>query len=511
MLTSLRIPALAASLSLALPVVADAQECAVDFTQPTQLFQANVLIQRAAADPAGDGAPRALRDAARQLQDERRFANNPTGYAYARAQLYIVWLHRDDTPAQMSQADLNLGRDRNTMIDLAGQADALLTQVETAMPECKEETIRWRQSKPWNDRIAAAYRLLGAGQVDSAEHYAREAARLDRNSPFLFNALAQISLQRGQQEAAIAYLDTAITAAAADSEMADTRRQMRVQRASVIQEWGTGLADVNARKAALTRASRQFLAIAHETPDHGDTPMFVSVGLDIAMLVQDEALVADGLKPMLDNPAPYPDLALLIGAEVSRMTGNAENAIKLYQETLKKNPNARDANYFLAYLLIDGNRGEEALPMLDRLIEIDPSNGDNYLLKSIVIRNRANAATQRRDATRDAAQRQTLLREIREHTALADSLGQRESTMPIKLQVIGFERREEGAKLNGTIENRTQAAKAYTVEMSFLNAAGEVVETVTVTTESIAGGQVGGFEVNATKPGIVAWRYKAVQ
>ncbi|HRQ79043.1 MAG TPA: tetratricopeptide repeat protein [Gemmatimonadaceae bacterium] len=511
MLTSLRIPALAASLTLALPAVLDAQECAVDMTQPTQLFQANVLIQRAAGDPAGEATPRALRDAARQLQDARRFEGNPVGYAYARAQLFIVWLHRDDTPATMSQSDLNMGRDRNLMIDLVGQADSLLSVVETAMPECKVETVRWRQSKPWNDRIAAAYRLLGAQQVDSAERYAREAARLDRSSPFLFNAFAQIAVLRGQQQAAIAYLDTAIVAAAADTAMADTRRQMRTQQASLIQEWGSGLEDIEARKQALTRASRQFLAIAHESPDHADTPMFVSVGLDIAMLVQDSVLMAEGLKPMLDNPAPYPDLALLVGAEVSRMSGNAPNAITLYRETLKKNPNARDANYFLAYLLIDGNQGEEAIPMLDKLIEIDPSNGDNFLLKSIVVRNRATAAQTRRDATRDAAQRQALLREVRAHTAEADSLGAKESGMPHKLQVIAFERRAEGAKLNGTIENRSQAAKTYTVEMSFLDATGAVLETLTVTTESIAAGAVSGFELTATKPGIVAWRYKALQ
>lgn len=510
MLTSLRVPALAAGLALALPAALDAQECAIDLNQPAQLFTANLAIQRAAGDPSGEGTPRALRDAARQLQDARRFENNPMGYAFARAQIFIVWLHRDDTPAAMTQADLNLGRDRNTPIDLVGAADSLLKIVETNMPECVSETRVWRQSKPWNDRISAAYRLLNADQIDSAEVYANEAARLDRSSPYLFNALAQIALKRGQQEAAVATLDTAIALAASDTSLADTRRQMRIQQASIIQEWGNGLEDMDARKAALARAARQFLALAHETPEHPQTAMFVSVSLDMAMMMQDSVLAAEGLKPMLENPAPYSDLALLIAAEVSRMSGNVPNAIALYQETLKKNPNARDANYFLAYMLIDGNRGEEALPLLDRLIEIDPSNGDNYLLKSIVIRNRATAVSTRRDATRDATQRQALLREIRTLTAQADSLGAKESGMPHKLQVIGFERRDEGAKLNGTIENRSQAAKTYTVEMSFLNAAGEVLETLTATTESIAAGQVGGFEIIATKPGVAAWRYKAL-
>jgi tetratricopeptide (TPR) repeat protein len=509
MLTSLRIPALATALVVALPMAAAAQaECAIDLFQPTQLAQAGILVSRAAGEPGGADTPKALRDAARQLQDERRFATNPVGFAFLKAQIFIIWLHRDDVTSSMSLADLNLGRDRNVRLDLVAQADSLLSLVEREFPACAAETQRWRQSKPWSDRIGAAYRLLGADQIDSAEVYAREAARLDRKSPYLFNAFAQIALKRQQSELAIAYLDTAITMSVTDTALVDTRRQMRIQQASLIQEWGGGLENLEQRKAALTRASRAFLAIAHESPDHADTPMFVSVGLDIAMLIQDSTLVKAGLDPMLATPAPYADLALLIGAEVSRMGGNMDNAIALYREVLKKNPNARDANYFLAYLLLDSNRSEEAFPMLEKLVEIDPSNGDNFLLKSIAVRNRATAAQTRRDAERDATRRQALLREVRVLTAEADSLGAQESGLQQKLQVIGFERRPDGAKLNGTIENRGRAAKAYTVEMSFLNLAGEVLETQTVTTASIAPGATGGFEITATKPGIVAWRYK---
>jgi tetratricopeptide (TPR) repeat protein len=515
MLTTLRIPALASVLAsvlaLALPVAVQAQdECDINLTTPTQLFTAGLSIQRAIADPNGEDATRALRDAARQLQDPRRFEANPLGLAYTKAQIFIIWLHRDDVTPTMTIADLNFGRERNISVDLVGAADSLLSSIETAMPACIPETLRWRQSKPWNDRIGAAYRLLGTDEIDSAEHYARQAARLDRTSPFLFNALGQIALKRGQQEQALAYLDSAIVKTEGDTTCADTRRQMRIQRASILQEWGGGLEDIEARKAALARASSAFLALGHETPEHEDTPMFVSVGLDVAMMIQDSALMTSGLDPLLTNPEPYADLALLIGAEVSRMNGNMGNAMALYAETIKKNPNARDANYFLAYLLLDSNRGEEAMPMLETLLRIDPSNGDNYLLKSIAVRNRAGAVTARREAERDATRRQALLREIRAITAEADSLGAQESSMAHKVQVIGFERRTEGAKLNGTIENRGRAAKAYTVAMSFLNTAGEVLETVTVTTESIAPGATGGFEVLATKPGVAAWSYAAL-
>lgn len=509
MLTSLRIPVLATALALALPIAVSAQdECAIDMYQPTQLAQAGILVARAAGDPNHADAPKALRDAARLLQDERRFAANPVGYAFLKAQIFVFWLHRDDVTPSMSLADLNLGRDRNVRLDLVQQVDSLLTIVEKVSPACAAETVAWRQSKPWSDRIGATYRLLGENQVDSAEFYARDAARLDRQSPYLFNAFAQIALKRMQHEVAIAYLDTAIVLSASDTSLADTRRQMRVQQASLLQDWGGGLADTAQRNAVLKRASRALIDVANESPDHADAPMLASVGLEIAMLLQDSVLLKAGIDPMLATPAPYADLALLIGAEVSRTIGNTANAMTLYGEVLKKNPNARDANYFLAYLLLDSNRGEEAFPMLDKLVEIDPSNGDNFVLKSIAVRNRANAAQARRDAERDATRRQALLREVRALTAEADSLGARETNLQQKVQVIGFERRAEGAKLNGTIENRGRAAKAYTVEMSFLNLAGEVLETLTVTTESIAPGATGGFEIVATKPGIVAWRYK---
>ncbi|MBX3133885.1 MAG: tetratricopeptide repeat protein [Gemmatimonadaceae bacterium] len=509
MLTTLRLPALAAALTVALPAALSAQdaECAVDLAQPAQLFQANLLIQRAAGDPAGDGTPRSLRDAARQLSDDRRFTGNPMGQAFLKAQLYIVWLHRDETPALMSLADLNFGRDRNTMVDLVGAADSIFTMIEEAHPGCADETTRWRQSKPWSDRIGAAYRYFQASELDSASHYAAQARRLDRSSPYLFNVLAQIALQRGQQEAGIALLDTAIAAAATDTAMADTRRQLRMQQAAQLQEWGSGLPDQAQQKAALTRASRSFLTLAQETPAHEESPMLISVGLDIAMMLQDSALIAMGLDGLKSSAAEYADLALLIGGEVARMTGRADDAITLYGETIKKNPNARDANYFLAYLLIDGGRHEEAVPMLEKLLEIDPANGDNYILKSIVVRNRATVANERLRAERNAQARATIQREITAHNREADQLGAQEAALGLKLQVIGFERREAGAKLNGTIENRGQAAKAYTVEVSFLNLAGEAVETKSVTTESIAPNATAGFELEATAPGIVAWRY----
>ena len=91
-----------------------------------------------------------------------------------------------------SHSSFCAGEPKRSKISQVG-ALCTLTIVETAHPECASEMDKWRQSRPWNTRISAAYRLLSANQIDSAEVYAKEAATLDRRSPFVYNAFAQIA------------------------------------------------------------------------------------------------------------------------------------------------------------------------------------------------------------------------------------------------------------------------------------------------------------------------------
>jgi tetratricopeptide (TPR) repeat protein len=497
---SLRVSALVAAAALAAvaPRALQAQAtCSVDLYTPAQLAQASILINKAAEAPEGEEGAKALRDAGRLLGDARRFAGNPTGHAMARAQLYVLWMHRADTPASMTIQELNMGRDRETRITLMPTVDSLFTIVETALPDCASEIDRWRQSKPWNDRITAAYRLLGAGNVDSAEAMAREAMILDRRSPFLYNALAQIAAARNDMTGMLTQLGKAIELANQDTSLVETTRQMRTQYASVLQGYAAGLTDPAERNRELTRAARLFLELGLESPMGQDGPAFLSQVLDIGMMTQNDSLIDAVLTPLLATPDAFPDISLLLGGETARMRQRPADAMALYRAALAKNPNIRDANYFLAYLLLEANKPAETTGLTDKLIEIDPSNPDNYMMKSIATRQVAQAAA-------TPAERTALTRQ-------ADQLTQQESQMTLRLQVTSFERRAEGAVLQGTIENRGRAAKAYTVNVSFLDLQGAVVETVSVTTAEVAPNGTGEFTVTATKPGIVAWKYAPVQ
>ena len=471
-----------------------ADGCTVELYAPTQLAQAQISINRALQDPEGEGAAEALRTAGRLLADDRRYNSNRLGQAYARAQVYILWLHQPDAPEAMTPNELGAGRDRNTRIDLAATADSLLTSVEDAAPSCIPDIDRWRQSKPWNDRIAAAYRFLGTGEVDSADYYAGKARQLDRRSPFLYNLLAQINFRRGTPDVAIEHLGEALQRAERDTSLVETTTQIRTQYAAMLQEYAMSLSDTAERHATLRRSAGHFTKLAQDDPMGPNGPAFISAAINIGMVISDSALVNNAISPMLADPAPYPDLSLLLGAETKRLAGQAEDAMKLYAAALEKNPNNRDANYFLSFLLLEAKKPAETTVLLDRLLALDPSNPDNLLMKSLATRQIAEAET---DRTRRAA----LIREL-------EALQAREVGMQHRLEVTGFERRADGAVMEGRIENRGRAAKSYTVEVEFLDLAGNVVETQTTTTEQAAPNAFVAFTVTATRPGIVAYRYK---
>lgn len=472
----------------------DAATCSVDIFKPAQLAQATILIQRAAEAAEGEPAAKALRDAMRLLQDDRRFASNPLGLAFARAQIYILWLHQEAEPREeMSLADLNAGRDRNTMVNLAATADSLLTVVETAAPECAGDIDRWRQSKPWSDRIGATYGFLEANELDSAEFYAKKAYQLDRRSPFIYNAFAQIAARRGDGAALRSNLEKAIALADRDTALVETARQLRTQYGTSMQEAAMSESDPAERNRMLGIAARTFLRIGQEAPEDPNGPAFISATLDIAMLMQDTTLLRMTLGPMLEDPMPYQDLALLIGAETSRMLNRNDDAMTLYRAALEKNPNIRDANYFLSFLLIESGQHAEALPLVEKLLELDPSNPDNLMMKTLAKRPIA-------EAERDATKRAALIREL-------DALTRQEAAMTQQLRITRFERRADGAVLMGEIENRSRAAKTYTVNVEFLDLDGNVVESKSVTTASAAPNATVPFELQATVPGIAAYRY----
>jgi tetratricopeptide (TPR) repeat protein len=185
-----------------------------------------------------------------------------------------------------------------------------------------------------------------------------------------------------------------------------------------------------------------------------------------------------------------------MAADLARASSRSKDAIALYEGALARNPFMRDALYFLSYLYYEAKEAAKMLPLTDRLIDLDPSNGDNYLMRAYAYQLMA-------QAERDVRKKQDLIKQ-------QDAMAARETQLSSlhKVVVNRFERREAGAVLGGVIENLSRAPKGYSLTVEFLDAAGTVLETMTAEVASVAAGQRGTFELTATKPGVAAFRYK---
>lgn len=240
-----------------------------------------------------------------------------------------------------------------------------------------------------------------------------------------------------------------------------------------------------------------YMGILSDDPGAREAAFAFSAASEIVGLQQDSARGREILSSISADPAPYDDLTLLLAADMARVFQRNDDAMKLYEAALAKNANVRDANYFLAFMYYEKKDAPKMLALTTKVIELDPSNPDNYLLHSEAIKLAAAAET-------DAAKKRAMTRE-------AEAAAAMEVSMPHRLHVTQFERRAEGALLRGTIENRAKAAKSYDVVVEFLDAAGTVVETMTANVPSVAVGAAGEFTLTATKPGIVAYRYQALK
>lgn len=491
------VPALSALLA-ATPVLAQQAECPVDVYQPSVLAQAGLTIGRAAGMGEAPEAQKVLRDAMKFLLDDKKFANNMVGAGFLKAQIYVLWMHQAGVGSTLTNEQLGAKGVKTDKVDVLSAADSLLRAVEALAPSCAEQTAQWRGAKPWTERINKAYTFLSAEAIDSAEFYTKQSAQLNPTSPFVHNAFAQIANKRGEMPTMMSHLRAAIIEAAKDTSLAETQKQMQFQLAQTAQAYA--MAGGAAQKAELNKeALGIFAMLLAQAPGTTEGAYAFSAASEIISLSQDSTAARELLAPLVATPAAYSDLTLILAADVARAFSRTSDAMAMYEGALAKNANIRDANYFLAYMYYEAKQPEKMLPLTERLIAIDPSNGDNYLM-------RAYAYQLMTAAERDPRKKAELQKQ-------QDTFAGRENAMATqhKLLITRFERRATGAALGGTIENFGKAPKSFALKMEFLDTAGNVVETMTSDVANVKPGERGTFEFTATKPGIVAYRYEALK
>lgn len=490
----------------ALPARAQEAACTVDFGKPGEVKDANNTLTKF----ENVGKPEEKRkEFARAVtlltRDPAKVRSNPNGANMLLGRALIDLAGLPDMPRTVRRGDVGFTQDPDATIDLLAAADSLLDGVEAQMPACRDETEAWRRV-PYSTLVNDAVNAYNAQQIDSAEVLVRRSLMIYDNYPvayFGYNILGNIQQSKDDMPGAIASFRKVAELMKGDTSVVDERKTTVILVAQLMIDQSERL-DSTARAAAMNDVVAYLEEYLKEFP--GDmkaqsaiaTAQLKSGDVDAARRLFDE---------MLANPDKYTDLNLLeAGVGAARASQNAL-AAQLFEAGLKKNPYSRDGLFNLATVYSDTSLHKiEQMPgILKRLNEIDPENPDNAQLAALYWQAKARmlrAPAEGKDLPDPAA---AAFKQANDSLLYYYERFQNAKT---KVTFNLFSHDEGRHVLAGSVENRGDEEKNYTLKFEFLDVTGSVLDTREVTVEGVRGKGSKAFRVELTdKPGVAAFRY----
>lgn len=519
---------LTALLSASLAAGLDAQQaqqptCAVDETKPTQVGRALLFVEAARSAQAAGRAPDASKQltfAVKALTEAPEKISNVPGRNFVLGKALSLWLNQPDVGYTPKRGALGYTTNPDATIDLVAAIDSALTVVEKVEPGCAASTAPWRAQKAWVALVNGAIEHLNAERVDSAEVFAKRAMQLYSGSPFGHMVMGNIAQRRNADEAIVHYR-AGVEAAEDDTLYAEAKR-------NILSSMGSLAFDV-ADTAKVAATKQKYAAVATEAyeqllKEFPTSSQAVSARAGLArvrLAAGDTTGFKATYQDQLVNPTKYSYQDLLSPAVAAAHANQHADAAKLFENVLLLNPFNRDALNNTALMYYSLEQFDKMLPYIKRLVDIDPSNGDNWrlyahayngigkALRSPTVRSGATARTGARAtaATRVNPAVDAQVKAYNDSTLKYYEIAEK---MPLKLEFKEWTNTSDKSTVAGTIENRSTAAKSYNLTLEFIDKAGAVIDTQVATVASVAPKAKGRFSVTSTKPGIIAFRYKPV-
>ena len=489
-MTALRFSGLA--LSIAAAGSLGAQECKINESSPYQINSAKIYLNKAQTGKDVE-RPNHLRSAVRVLTDRpETMSKNEVGRNYLLGRALYLWSERPEVGVKpMKRSELGYATDGDAMVDIVSALDTALTAVETAMPQCASETMKFRRNvfaKIFNPAV----NLAKENQLDSAFTLANRSLTIYRESPSVYTLLASIATQKNDAKGAIAAYTRAAELAAKDtSATSQTVRKQSLFNAAILTLQGAeGMEEGPARTTELGQARAMLEAYIQVAPDDANAKQALARA---ASLAGDKSAVANIYGDMIANPSKYSDIQLFEAGTGAARANQPAEAAQLFEAGLSQNPYYRDALFNLANVYFSSENADKMLPIARRLVEVDPGNPDNWrlLAGAYQLQNRKATTAAAKKATTDS-----LIRYL-----------ERSDKLPVRVAISGF--RHEGAKhtLTGSIENLSAKEATYALKVEFLDKAGAVVATQTENVGPVAAKAKADFSISVQQPGIVAFRY----
>ncbi|HTR76794.1 MAG TPA: hypothetical protein VMH39_01730 [Gemmatimonadaceae bacterium] len=505
-----------------------AASCPVDVNSATDVKEAEVIIVEA-LDAKTDSARKvALRSAGKALTKTVDPKVNP-GRSWEIGRIAALWLALPDQPVVTNRAQLGWGGDptlktdpSTQRVDLSVMIDSNFAIVEKAIPSCVPSTSDWRQQPGWQRLVKLAVRQANDSHFDSAAVTVAEASRIYADHPYPLFVMGQIAEAKGDHKAAIARFNEAIDKSMTDSSFAPVRETAENTVGQVAVAAARTETNPDDKKFYLAAAKDAYTKLAKE-PGGGTV---AQAGLtQVARLSGDASAATAAYKVVMDDPAAtYSDL---IDAGVA--AGSAHqmgDAIALFRRAVAVNAYQRDALFNLAFLLAQADSGMSARPFVDRLVAVDPSNPDDYLLAQTVYAMMQSTALSvaRRDSSQAAALTQP--GDAARSKALRDSAAAwTDSAATFEKAAFAFLNKKDGiavavafnvwtpktgsVTLGGRLTNTTGTAKTVTVHVEFLDKAGNTVTSKDVNVTVDPKGSKD-FTLTGDGVGITAFKYAPI-
>lgn len=475
---------LPAVLSAVFAATAGAQAaCEIDEGRPSQVARAFLAVTQAAnAQEAEkwDDATRSLQNAVKLLHEKNAIGPNELGRTFVLGKTLSLYLNNRAQPIVAPKASLGFPDATTETIDLVSTVDSLFKVVETAKPECVDAIGDWRRQKGWVALLQGAADHLNAGRNDSAVLAANRAMALSP-SPYATMVLGHVANNQNNVAEALRQYERTVELAT-DSIYADLRQETLISIGNLSAD--AAMDTVPEAKAALAqRASAAFQRVLGGTTDSTHLRSARRGLSRSSLLMGDTAAFRGVYKPMLDAPANFTYDDLVLAGVDAAQAGIWADAVKLFDGAVAVNPWHRDALYNGALSHARAGNHDRALELAKKLVALDPSNPDNWMLTAEVYNGLAKA-------TKNAATQKTLNEQVTTYFSKAQD-------MPHRVAFTEFSRTATGTTVAGTIENRTDAEKSYTMKVEFLDRNGTVLATKEVSVGPVAGKAQGRFSVTA--------------
>jgi tetratricopeptide (TPR) repeat protein len=474
--------------------------CPVETLQPQPLGIAYLQRNKVVQAKTPDDAAKVIRDAMKSLLDDKN-KSNPLGRDFLLGQFYMLAMTARDSTKIVdvwTRGDLGMPGEKTAQVDLVTGADSLFTIVEKAQPTCAAEVQLWREFKPYQMLVQAAYKAIAAGAVDSAERLAKRAQMLSKTGPQPYDVLWRVAQKRGDEAGSVTNLQLAVDKLKGDTANANVRSNFLYNLGRIQQEYGDKKPDKAAKAELYRNAAKAYMQVLREYPTSEEAPFALS-GISVAStIISDTAMGLAAVEVIKAAPDKFSDMALASAGVLATRAGKTADAVAMFDAAVKKNPYSRDYLYNLAAMMYEAKRSAEMMPIVQKLVAIDPSNSENIMLFAYAYKGLS-------DNEKDPKLKKALIDSTVAYGKIADDMN-----MVHKVVYTEFDRTKDHTTLRGQVENHGKAARSFKLDFEFVGKDGAVIDKKSVSVDNVPAGGAGDFTVDLDKGGVSGVRYAAL-